>query len=76
MVNTEQTILVIYSLKYYNILNIVVNTELMEHSFKIKCDYNILNIVVNTELPTAVYDCVPDYNILNIVVNTEHKQHR
>ena len=35
---------------YYNILNIVVNTELSIGESVSNIDYNILNIVVNTEL--------------------------
>ena len=34
---------------YYNILNIVVNTELPRYSEYKFYNYNILNIVVNTE---------------------------
>ena len=34
---------------YYNILNIVVNTELLKGLKEIPINYNILNIVVNTE---------------------------
>ena len=71
MVNTEHMAIRQYRQSHYNILNIVVNTELPTAVYDCVPDYNILNIVVNTELPTAVYDCVPDYNILNIVVNTE-----
>ena len=37
---------------YYNILNIVVNTELTSLLNPILIDYNILNIVVNTEPPS------------------------
>ena len=34
---------------YYNILNIVVNTERFGFTYTKTADYNILNIVVNTE---------------------------
>ena len=33
----------------YNILNIVVNTELISYNSSMSKHYNILNIVVNTE---------------------------
>ena len=49
MVNTEQGNLAGHGIGYYNILNIVVNTELSPYCRLRLCDYNILNIVVNTE---------------------------
>ena len=57
--------------KYYNILNIVVNTEqdLLKAFYGV--NYNILNIVVNTEPSSNSNNCSYYYNILNIVVNTE-----
>ena len=50
MVNTEQADKVYFENLDYNILNIVVNTELGELNIKTIKYYNILNIVVNTEL--------------------------
>ena len=41
---------------YYNILNIVVNTEHKGSILKNKANYNILNIVVNTELYKLFYN--------------------
>ena len=49
MVNTEQIDKYNDDKKDYNILNIVVNTELVLLFFLLIIDYNILNIVVNTE---------------------------
>ena len=49
MVNTEPYNGVAIFLTYYNILNIVVNTELVAYRTLYKEYYNILNIVVNTE---------------------------
>ena len=49
MVNTEQETLAYYYIWYYNILNIVVNTELNSNNRDTTEYYNILNIVVNTE---------------------------
>ena len=49
MVNTEPLLIVIKNLSYYNILNIVVNTELVMQGNRLGRNYNILNIVVNTE---------------------------
>ncbi len=71
MVNTEQVILLTQLKFYYNILNIVVNTERNSHHGSYFVDYNILNIVVNTEQEEAVGKAEVNYNILNIVVNTE-----
>ena len=71
MVNTEHGDGFGIGLTYYNILNIVVNTELLLLNLANLAHYNILNIVVNTEplvnLPRDLFN----YNILNIVVNTE-----
>ena len=50
MVNTERRFVSIYDTLDYNILNIVVNTELTEIMREYENNYNILNIVVNTEL--------------------------
>ena len=55
----------------YNILNIVVNTELVRKSPDLLNYYNILNIVVNTEQSVVIIYSLEYYNILNIVVNTE-----
>ena len=71
MVNTELAVKVLESILYYNILNIVVNTEHKYHADNIDNDYNILNIVVNTEHTPFNWATSADYNILNIVVNTE-----
>ena len=49
MVNTELTGRGLVTLKYYNILNIVVNTEQAKSASFFVAYYNILNIVVNTE---------------------------
>ena len=49
MVNTELRIVLGLKVIYYNILNIVVNTEPIHSLFVNNDDYNILNIVVNTE---------------------------
>ncbi len=49
MVNTEQGNLAGHGIGYYNILNIVVNTEQIGDFMADLTDYNILNIVVNTE---------------------------
>ncbi len=49
MVNTEQGIDKTLIKHDYNILNIVVNTELRCFMSKKNIYYNILNIVVNTE---------------------------
>ena len=56
----------------YNILNIVVNTELVSTRPNQYYYYNILNIVVNTEPTVRRQGGNWNYNILNIVVNTEH----
>ena len=71
MVNTEPLPRASNPPPYYNILNIVVNTERIccRHFFKLH--YNILNIVVNTEPKQHLYLMSDNYNILNIVVNTE-----
>ena len=50
MVNTEHDDMTPKKNYYYNILNIVVNTEPVAPAFDVWDDYNILNIVVNTEL--------------------------
>ena len=50
MVNTEPIYYLITIWADYNILNIVVNTELNKITAMKRIDYNILNIVVNTEL--------------------------
>ena len=55
MVNTEQLLYSGSSAEYYNILNIVVNTERDDRFDFYNPDYNILNIVVNTEQPC--YSC-------------------
>ena len=55
----------------YNILNIVVNTELTTKITLNDYNYNILNIVVNTERKLIHQIAICNYNILNIVVNTE-----
>ena len=49
MVNTEQRRCYCISYGNYNILNIVVNTELAALGQSGGYNYNILNIVVNTE---------------------------
>ena len=49
MVNTELMLSHSVLKKDYNILNIVVNTELDSDLLSAGGDYNILNIVVNTE---------------------------
>ena len=49
MVNTEQEAHINLQPDNYNILNIVVNTELAIKNSEDKINYNILNIVVNTE---------------------------
>ena len=49
MVNTEPSGMRVEIQCYYNILNIVVNTEPMAGDSLRASDYNILNIVVNTE---------------------------
>ena len=49
MVNTELGIVSIHQQTYYNILNIVVNTEQQPFMTAFPENYNILNIVVNTE---------------------------
>ena len=49
MVNTEPFRVLEQSKLDYNILNIVVNTELVDYNHRELVDYNILNIVVNTE---------------------------
>ena len=64
-----------YNIPHYNILNIVVNTELFLISTLYKLYYNILNIVVNTELKNTIPVSSCYYNILNIVVNTELQQY-
>ena len=73
MVNTERDGLCPIFPLNYNILNIVVNTELKQTLIMQLSYYNILNIVVNTEQGAAIIDLVHHYNILNIVVNTEHR---
>ena len=50
MVNTELAGHTKRGKTYYNILNIVVNTEPPIFECEKSLDYNILNIVVNTEL--------------------------
>ena len=52
MVNTERELLPTSLPLHYNILNIVVNTELIMRKLLDLMNYNILNIVVNTE-PTS-----------------------
>ena len=49
MVNTEHNEFCYGSIAYYNILNIVVNTEPRFKPLTQTLNYNILNIVVNTE---------------------------
>ena len=49
MVNTERWLRRYCRLLYYNILNIVVNTEHINVDNLWITHYNILNIVVNTE---------------------------
>ena len=49
MVNTERQFTTPFDFIHYNILNIVVNTELINSGVSLISDYNILNIVVNTE---------------------------
>ena len=71
MVNTEPVILYDTEIYYYNILNIVVNTELGGNLMLVGIHYNILNIVVNTERSISIFFSSINYNILNIVVNTE-----
>ncbi len=71
MVNTERHSRIYYGAFNYNILNIVVNTELKDIHANVFDDYNILNIVVNTERKAVSGNQSGDYNILNIVVNTE-----
>ena len=56
MVNTEPTGFAYGSQGYYNILNIVVNTELNPSDDIMRIYYNILNIVVNTELMLHYYN--------------------
>ncbi len=73
MVNTERDDRFDFYNPDYNILNIVVNTELLVVSLVVLVDYNILNIVVNTELARLISILMLNYNILNIVVNTERK---
>ncbi len=51
MVNTELRYKSLQYLPYYNILNIVVNTEQDQCQDHQHQNYNILNIVVNTEQP-------------------------
>ena len=50
MVNTERKASPSLPPYYYNILNIVVNTEHYQKQLQREIYYNILNIVVNTEL--------------------------
>ena len=71
MVNTEHIDAFCLYADNYNILNIVVNTELNINTNVDDLDYNILNIVVNTERTIRFSKHFPNYNILNIVVNTE-----
>ena len=52
MVNTERCARINYDRDYYNILNIVVNTEPFLFYTQEIWNYNILNIVVNTEQKT------------------------
>ncbi len=49
MVNTEPVINLRIKSAYYNILNIVVNTELMRIYSPAPKHYNILNIIINTD---------------------------
>ena len=74
MVNTEPNGVFAVSEVYYNILNIVVNTEQLAHRYQVLYDYNILNIVVNTEQDYFTSALPFHYNILNIVVNTEQQK--
>ena len=74
MVNTELFHLFPCCKVDYNILNIVVNTELIIDEFQRLSYYNILNIVVNTELFNDSDNLLNYYNILNIVVNTEQRR--
>ena len=55
MVNTEQLAHRYLVICDYNILNIVVNTELVDTSPPQRAHYNILNIVVNTEQLAYIY---------------------
>ncbi len=71
MVNTELNRPFLGGYFYYNILNIVVNTERESGNGASAGNYNILNIVVNTELKEELRFKLTYYNILNIVVNTE-----
>ncbi len=71
MVNTELFMDKLKDFLYYNILNIVVNTERQQFTTAFPVNYNILNIVVNTELLKNIAKKLNNYNILNIVVNTE-----
>ena len=71
MVNTEHMICEKFNQDNYNILNIVVNTELNRPFLGGYFYYNILNIVVSTELYKESIRHLLYYNILNIVVNTE-----
>ena len=71
MVNTEHSNGYPEISDNYNILNIVVNTELKALVILGAFYYNILNIVVNTEQEVYYVFKTIDYNILNIVVNTE-----
>ena len=73
MVNTERNDKYDYYNPDYNILNIVVNTELVNITIACSIYYNILNIVVNTERLVILLLLSLYYNILNIVVNTEPK---
>ena len=71
MVNTEPHRPFLGGYFYYNILNIVVNTERLQFMTVFPANYNILNIVVNTEHIHRQQSNEFYYNILNIVVNTE-----
>ena len=71
MVNTELSLTEVLLKVYYNILNIVVNTEQRRRIWYRSYNYNILNIVVNTEPSVRRNGGYWNYNILNIVVNTE-----
>ena len=71
MVNTELWRVCPEWFYYYNILNIVVNTEHRTLKHQKQTNYNILNIVVNTEHLSKYVVAGVNYNILNIVVNTE-----
>ena len=55
MVNTERYLSYGMTSLNYNILNIVVNTELNNIDKVLSDNYNILNIVVNTELWKMFY---------------------